>query len=192
MHHAGNDSKVPLALTLKKRKSVPCKLSLKQLKELTKFYTATNHRCEEVEEKSKQRSSFVGKDIHEDGIGPCFARIQYFLRHRFMGNETDLAYLKWLSRAKRDEESNLQPEGGSPHPLAVICLFPYGLSQATVQSAQTFGGNYEDTLRIMEAKDKQCGKDGFAGARENASDYMVIDEREKQYPVKPPEAYCQH
>ncbi|XP_035675320.1 uncharacterized protein LOC118415047 [Branchiostoma floridae] len=65
----------------------------------------TEYRCEAVEERSRQISSFVGKRL--EGFGPSFGRILYFVRHRFLGVETDLAYIKWLPRAERDDDTNL-------------------------------------------------------------------------------------
>ncbi|XP_078673958.1 uncharacterized protein LOC144912495 [Branchiostoma floridae x Branchiostoma belcheri] len=73
--------------------------------EMTHYGKLTEYRCEEVEERSRQLSSFVGKTLED--MGPCFARIQHFIRHRFMGTVTDLAYVKWLPRAEREEETDL-------------------------------------------------------------------------------------
>ncbi|KAI8502637.1 hypothetical protein Bbelb_193390 [Branchiostoma belcheri] len=62
-------------------------------------------RCEAVEIRCREHSSFVAKDW--EGFGPCFGRIQFVVRHRFLGGESDLAYIKWLPPAEREDETNL-------------------------------------------------------------------------------------
>eukprot|EP00058_Branchiostoma_floridae_P018891 XP_002604380.1 hypothetical protein BRAFLDRAFT_73366 [Branchiostoma floridae] len=46
-----------------------------------------------------------GKSL--EGFRPSFGRIQYFVRHRFLGVETNLAHVKWLPRAECDDDTNL-------------------------------------------------------------------------------------
>ncbi|XP_078595052.1 uncharacterized protein LOC144872603 isoform X2 [Branchiostoma floridae x Branchiostoma japonicum] len=116
----------------------------------------TEYRCEEVEERGRQRSSYVGKTM--EGIGPCFGRIQYFIRHRFMGTVSDLAYVKWLPRAERDEETSLfviDPK--LPSPPHQPFLAPVDLSHPLVTAEDPDNGalwvlDYDNVLmgpRVM-------------------------------------------
>ncbi|CAH1233375.1 Hypp707 [Branchiostoma lanceolatum] len=42
-----------------------------------------------------------------EGFGQCFARVQFFVRHRFLVVEMAMTYVKWLPRAERDDDTNL-------------------------------------------------------------------------------------
>ncbi|KAI8489229.1 hypothetical protein Bbelb_329680 [Branchiostoma belcheri] len=107
-----------ILLTEKKRKPESCELSEQQREDLAKHLTkkadwksptpkvletrqntvsqvagdtagAIQSGCKAVEEKLWEHSSFVAKDWK--GYGPCFGRIQFFGRHRFLGVDSDFA-----------------------------------------------------------------------------------------------------